>query len=155
VRSDKNQNMNALRGIIALTIVGVIGITSTYADFGTCDCQLVDGGGCIISPLEPPPPGFKCQCTKFRIHGGTAKCDGVAVKCESPNDDGCSGCTEKECCLGEECDGYNVKKKRETPEENRHCIMKGFDCWRRPNVCCSYYEFQEHACTENTNWRCA
>ena len=78
-----------------------------------CGCKSVDGGGCIIDPTYPPPPGFKCECYESKIGDMTIPCNERATYCVGSNNDGCSGCSEKECCLGD-CDGYNVKMKRET-----------------------------------------
>ena len=68
-----------------------------------------DWGGCYIDPSEAPPSGYKCRC----INIAGAGCYGKVEKCDSPNDVGCSGCIEKECCSDAntygDCNGYKSK----------------------------------------------
>lgn len=53
--------------------------------------------------LEAPNmEGYKCQCSfKFL----KMQCKGEPVKCGDPDEVGCNGCKEKECCIGN-CGGY-------------------------------------------------
>ena len=59
----------------------------------------MDGGGCIIDPKVPPPPGFKCECSEFKLGGEAIDCNGIATYCDGSDNDGCSGCSEKHAVL--------------------------------------------------------
>merc|ERR1712060_546423 len=98
-----------MNGLIFVAIFGVIAIAFTNAGSGCgCTTDILGIHGCTINPQEPPPPGYKCKC----MFGNTrpASCFGELEACSSPNDHGCSGCSEKECCSDAEpkgnCDGY-------------------------------------------------
>ena len=75
----------------------------------SCGCSgggpLSDLKGCIIDHDEPPPPGYKCECNK-NDYILFSSCVGHAKQCSSVNDYGCSGCTGRECCIGN-CLGYD------------------------------------------------
>ena len=70
--------------------------------------MLHDLDGCVIKPEAPPPPGYKCNCKNRGVW--PFFCYGELEACDSPNDYGCSGCFEKECCSDAgakgDCKGY-------------------------------------------------
>ena len=74
-----------------------------------CEAMGIEGNaGCVINPQEPPPPGYKCNCNRSQFR--PVHCSGELEACDSPNDYGCSGCSEKECCSDAgpngDCHGY-------------------------------------------------
>ena len=64
-----------------------------------CDChKALHRGGCYIDCQRAPPPGYRCKCSY-------STCSGTPQICNSYNDIGCSGCSDRECCT-KSCRGY-------------------------------------------------
>ena len=82
----------------------------------TCQCLWVkpkhgSKSGCIIDAGNPPPPGYKCHCTRTwnSLLTSQGTCTGEAIKCQSYRGHGCNGCATKQCCEGN-CNGYQEKE---------------------------------------------
>ena len=81
-----------------------------------CTCQHFLG--CYVDYMFPPPPGYKCTCKpvkqeyfiydhyKYKKEKVQTYCEGTPTKCSSYDEEGCSGCAQEECCLGN-CGGYH------------------------------------------------
>jgi len=66
----------------------------------TCSCTISGfWGGCRINSATNMA-GYKCHCKNYKV-----KCTGTPMQCDDPTDEGCEGCTDKECCTGD-CSGY-------------------------------------------------
>ena len=83
---------------VIMVVIALICNESVAGKYIDCDCSY-SAGGCWIT--SKPPKGFKCECW----YKGFWTCGGAPKKCRNKYEEGCHGCWDKICCLGD-CDAY-------------------------------------------------